>query len=195
MVATSSTMIPIGFDAPDFSLEDTLSGKTFNFTDKKSSKAYLLCFICNHCPYVIHIMEHLTQQCNQWTQKDISVTMISANDPVKYPADSPAKMKELATSQGFSFPYLFDADQNVAKSYKAACTPDFFLFDRSKKLFYRGQYDGARPGKSDPINGSDLKNAMSLLLSGKSPPEKQIPSLGCNIKWKENNEPDYFGAR
>lgn len=195
MVATSSTMIPIGFDAPDFSLEDTLSGKTFNFTDKKSSKAYLLCFICNHCPYVIHIIEHLTRQCNQWTQKDISVTMISANDPVKYPADSPAKMNELATSQGFSFPYLFDADQNVAKSYKAACTPDFFLFDQSKKLFYRGQYDVARPGKSAPISGSDLKNAMSLLLSGKSPPEKQIPSLGCNIKWKENNEPDYFGSR
>ena len=195
MVATSSTMIPIGFDAPDFSLEDTLSGKTFNFPDKKSSKAYLLCFICNHCPYVIHIMEHLTQQCNQWTQKDISVTMISANDPVKYPADSPAKMKELATSHGFSFPYLFDADQNVAKSYKAACTPDFFLFDQSKKLFYRGQYDVARPGKSAPISGSDLKNAMSLLLSGKSPPEKQIPSLGCNIKWKENNEPDSFGSR
>ena len=192
MVATSSTMIPIGSKAPDFSLLDTRSDQFFDFSIKQSSKAYLLCFICNHCPYVIHLLDHLIKQCNEWNKKEISVLMISSNDEVKYPADSPKKMKELSERKGFSFPYLFDHDQSVAKSYKAACTPDFFLFDHNKKLFYRGQYDGSRPGQSTSVTGADLINAMERLLNGLVPPQKQIPSIGCNIKWKYGNAPEYF---
>ncbi len=192
MVATSSTMIPVGSNAPDFSLRDSRSDNFFDFSINQSSKAYLVCFICNHCPYVIHLLDHLTKQCNQWSKEDILVLMISSNDEVKYPADSPKKMKELSVNKGFSFPYLFDHDQTVAKSYKAACTPDFFLFDQYKKLFYRGQYDASRPGQPSPVTGTDLINAMELLLAGHAPPQKQIPSLGCNIKWKGGNAPEYF---
>lgn len=193
MVATPSTMLALGTKAPNFILSDTLTGKSFDFSKISNSKAHLICFICNHCPYVIHLLDHLSERFNQWHDQGISVLAISSNDAVKYPADEPLKMKELAENRCFRFPYLYDEDQSVAKNYRAACTPDFYLFDKNKKLFYRGQYDGSRPGNSEEVNGKDLNQAMNLLLNNQKAPSKQIPSLGCNIKWKIDNEPDYFG--
>ena len=192
MVATPSTMLPLGTQAPDFILPDTRNDLDFDFAEVRHRQAYLVCFICNHCPYVIHLLDSLTSQLNKWTTEDICVLAICSNDPVKYPADRPSEMKKLAADNNFSFPYLHDANQRVAKLYTASCTPDFFLFDREKKLFYRGQYDSSRPGNGVAVTGKDLSFAVEKLLSGQTPPENQIPSLGCNVKWIAGNEPSYF---
>ena len=191
MVRTASTMLPLGTQAPAFSLPDT-DGNTVELSELSGSKALLVIFMCNHCPYVIHLLDHLTEYFNEIADDGISVYLVSSNDIDKYPADSPDKMRDLATEDGFRFPYLFDDDQRVAKAYQAACTPDFFIFDHELSLFYRGRYDGSRPGNSMPVTGNDLKEALGRLLSGDVPPKQQQPSMGRNVKWKPGNEPEYF---
>jgi peroxiredoxin len=192
MVATPSTMLKLGTQAPTFSLPEPKSGTNLTFNHQLTNKGYLIAFICNHCPYVIHLLPKLTELCNGWSEKGIQVYFISSNDVENYPPDSPELMTELANQYGFKFPYLFDEDQSVALSYRAACTPDFFLFDSSFALFYRGQFDDSRPGNDLAVNGSHLVHAIDLLLSDCPPPEIQKPSLGCNLKWKPGNEPEYF---
>jgi peroxiredoxin len=192
MVATPSTMLPLGTTAPSFTLQDVSEDRLFSLTEPAGEKGLLVSFICNHCPYVIHILNSLTQNCHKWQGYDIKVIFISSNDTLKYPDDSPEKMKRLAEEYEFRFPYLFDKEQSVAKSYRAACTPDFYLFDNQQKLFYRGQYDDSRPGNSIIPSGIDLINAVDLLIQDQPPPAIQKPSLGCNLKWMPGNEPDYF---
>ena len=192
MVATPSTMLKLGTQAPIFSLPEPKSGTNITFDHQLTNKGYLIAFICNHCPYVIHLLPKLTELCNGWTEKGIQVYFISSNDVENYPADSPELMKQLANQYGFKFPYLFDEDQSVALSYQAACTPDFFLFDSSFSLFYRGPFDDSRPGNNLAVDGSHLVHAIDLLLSASPPPEIQKPSLGCNLKWKPGKEPEYF---
>jgi peroxiredoxin len=184
-------MLPLGTKAPPFALPNVLNDTSVQI-EENGSPAHLIAFICNHCPYVIHLLDHLTEYFNQLADDGISVYLVSSNDIDKYPADSPDKMRDLATEYGFRFPYLFDDDQRVAKAYQAACTPDFFIFDHELSLFYRGRYDGSRPGNSMPVTGNDLKEAFGRLLSGDVPPEPQLPSMGCNVKWKPGNEPEYF---
>jgi peroxiredoxin len=191
MVATASTMLPLGTKAPPLALPNVLNGTSVQI-EENGSPAHLVAFICNHCPYVIHLLDHLTEYFNEIADDGISVYLVSSNDIDKYPADSPDKMRDLATEYGFRFPYLFDDDQRVAKAYQAACTPDFFIFDHELSLFYRGRYDGSRPGNSMPVTGNDLKEALGRLLSGDVPPKQQQPSMGCNVKWKPGNEPEYF---
>jgi len=185
-------MLKLGTQAPIFSLPEPKSGTNITFNHQLTNKGYLIAFICNHCPYVIHLLSKLTELCNGWTEKGIQVYFISSNDVENYPADSPELMKQLANQYGFKFPYLFDEDQSVALSYQAACTPDFFLFDSSFALFYRGQLDDSRPGNDLAVDGSHLVHAIELLLSASPPPEIQKPSLGCNLKWKPGKEPEYF---
>ena len=184
MVATKSKMLPLGTKAPYFELLDTRTKEWVSFSDKTKRSGYLMAFICNHCPYVIHLKSHLPILFNELLGKNLSVFAISSNDANKYPADSPEKMSDLARELDFKFPYLYDESQETAKSYRAACTPDFFLFDENKELFYRGQYDESRPSNQSKVSGKDLTNAIELMLNGKPPPPEQIPSLGCNIKWK-----------
>jgi len=191
MALTPSTMLPLGTVAPDFSLPDT-NGKTVSLADFKGAPALLVMFICNHCPYVIHIREGLAQLGRDYLAKGVAVAAISSNDVANYPADSPARMKDEAKSAGYTFPYLYDESQAVAKAYRAACTPDLFLFNRERKLVYRGQFDDARPGNSAPVTGKDLRAALDALLAGKPVGAAQKPSMGCNIKWKAGNAPDYF---
>ena len=191
MVATPSTMIPLGTKAPFFELLNVTEQKNVAIK-QDGSNGHLVAFVCNHCPFVIHLLGHFTEFFNQLENKKIAVYLISSNNVDQYPADSPSKMRELAIENGFRFPYLYDETQSAAKAYKAACTPDFFLFDKELSLYYRGRYDESRPGNKLPVNGNDLKNAVDRLLSGDSTPQPQYPSMGCNIKWKPGNEPDYF---
>lgn len=191
MSETPSTMLEIGSQAQDFSLPEPASGKQLSLDDFKG-KPLLVVFSCNHCPYVLHIIDSFTEFANQAQTRGIAVVMINSNDVAGYPADSPQKMIQLAQRQGFEFPYLYDESQRVASTYRAACTPDFFLFDSSHRLVYRGQYDGSRPGNNVAVSGSDLRSAVDALLSGGDIPAEQIPSVGCNIKWRAGNEPDYF---
>lgn len=191
MSETPSTMLEIGSQAQDFSLPEPASGKQLSLDDFKG-KPLLVVFSCNHCPYVLHIIDSFTEFANQAQTRGIAVVMINSNDVAGYPADSPQKMIQLAQRQGFEFPYLYDESQQVASTYRAACTPDFFLFDSSHRLVYRGQYDGSRPGNNVAVSGSDLRSAVDALLSGGDIPADQIPSVGCNIKWRAGNEPDYF---
>ncbi len=191
MVATASTMLPLGTKAPQFELPNALDADRVKI-EKIESPAHLVAFVCNHCPYVIHLIEHLAEYLNRLTGEGIATYLISSNDVTKYPADSPDKMKELAIQYDFRFPYLFDEDQSVAKAYKAACTPDFFIFDAELALYYRGRYDESRPGNEFPVTGNDIKRALESLHAGEPPPEGQHPSMGCNIKWKPGNEPGYF---
>ena len=177
-------MIPLGTKAHPFTLLDTRSREMISFSDQTKGKGFLFAFICNHCPFVIHLKNHFPTLFNQWNKEDLKVYAISANDAVKYPDDSPHKMALDAEEFNFEFPYLFDETQEIAKLYGAVCTPDFFLYDGNQKLYYRGQYDSSRPGSGEEATGTDLINAVSLLLSGKSTPLDQRPSLGCNIKWK-----------
>ena len=167
------------------------------FTNLISSKAKgcLIAFICNHCPYVLHILPTLSQLCNQWQEKGLKVVFISSNDVDNYPADSPDFMMQLTKEYDFRFPYLFDEDQRVALAYQASCTPDFFLYDSYYSLFYRGQFDDSRPGNNKVVTGHDLELAVERLLSNLPAPEIQQPSLGCNLKWKKGNEPDYFTTK
>lgn len=191
MARTESTMLELGTQAPDFSLPEPVSGKQINLSDY-SQQPLLVVFSCNHCPFVLHILHKFAECAADYQARGVSVVMINANDVDNYEADSPKKMVELVDQVGLNFPYLYDESQQVAMSYRAACTPDFFLFDQSHQLFYRGQFDDARPGNEVAVTGSDLTAAIDALLQGKPAPQPQIPSLGCNIKWKAGNEPDYF---
>jgi peroxiredoxin len=183
MAETPTTQIPLGFTIPDFKLPDAISGEVKTLEQLKSAKATVVVFICNHCPYVIHIIDELVKAGKEYIPKGVTFVMINSNDVVKYPADSPEKMVEFARLHDFPFPYLFDETQEVAKAYDAACTPDFNVFDGEMKCVYRGQFDDSRPGNGRPVTGSDLRATLDLILAGKKVPEKQIPSVGCNIKW------------
>ncbi len=176
-------MLQLGTPAPGFSLPEPVSGKTVSLSDYQD-KPVLVVFSCNHCPYVLHIIDSFADFANDARHRGLGVVMISANDVAGYPDDSPDKMAQLARLKGFEFPYLYDQSQKVADAYAAACTPDFFLFDADHSLVYRGQYDGSRPGNEAPVNGIDMKRAVDALLAGAAQSEEQIPSVGCNIKWR-----------
>jgi peroxiredoxin len=191
MALTPSTMLPLGTAAPDFKLPD-INGKMVSPADFKDKTALLVIFMCNHCPYVIHIREGLAQFARDNAPRNVGIVGINANDVKNYPADSPAKMKDEVKSAGYIFPYLYDESQAVARAYRAACTPDFFLFDNHRKLVYRGQFDDSRPGNGLSVTGKDLRAALDALLAGKPVADNQKASMGCNIKWKAGNEPDYF---
>lgn len=191
MVRTPSTMLPLGTPAPDFALPD-VNDKTVKLADFKGSAGLLVVFMCNHCPFVIHLAEALAAFGKEYQAKGLAMVGISANDTEKYPADSHDKMALEAEARGYTFPYLYDETQDVAKAYRAACTPDFFLFDADHKLVYRGQFDSSRPDSGVKPTGEDLRAACDAVIAGKKPSEKQLPSIGCNIKWKPGAEPDYF---
>ena len=193
MARTPSTMIDLGTEAPDFCLPEPATGKTVCRDDFKGKKGLLVMFISNHCPYVKHIADELARFGREYQEKGLGIVAINANDVANYPDDSPEKMVEEVRARGYTFPYLFDESQEVAKAYQAACTPDFFLFDGDFKLVYRGQFDDARPRNDEPVTGKNLRAAADALLAGEPIPEDQKPSLGCNIKWKPGNEPDYYG--
>ena len=191
MALTPSTMLPLGTPAPDFSLPDP-HGHQVSLHDFEDARALLVIFLCNHCPYVIHIREALAAFAREYQPRGLAIVGINANDASSYPADSPQKMSEEIVKAGYVFPYLYDETQAVAKAYRAACTPDFFLFDRSRNLVYRGQFDDSRPGKPVPVTGKDLRAAVDAVLNQKAPSVEQVPSMGCNIKWKAGSAPDYF---
>lgn len=193
MVRTASTMLPLGTIAPDFSLPDT-QGQTVSRDDFRGKHGLLVVFMCNHCPYVKHVAPELARLADEYLAKGVAVVGISSNDIEAHPDDSPEMMKQEAAAQGYHFPYLFDATQAVAQSYKAACTPDFYLFDADFKLVYRGQMDSTRPKQGVAPDGADLRAALDALLSSQAIPEPHKPSIGCNIKWKSGAEPDYFNA-
>ena len=184
-------MLPLGTTAPDFNLPDT-NGKTVSLAQFKGEPALLVLFICNHCPYVKHLREGLAQLGREYLPRHAAIVAINSNDAANYPDDSPAKMKAEVKAAGYLFPYLYDESQAVAKAYHAACTPDIFLFDGNQKLVYRGQFDDSRPGNGVPVTGRDLRAAMDAVLAGKPVPPDQKASVGCNIKWKAGNEPNYF---
>jgi len=192
MALTPSTMLPWGTRAPDFRLPDTVSGRTVALGDFAKHPVLVVLFLCNHCPYVKHIRAGLAAFGREYQPKGVGVVAISANDVADYPEDSPAKMKAEAGAAGYTFPYLYDETQAVAKAYRAACTPDLYVFDRTRQLAYRGQFDDSRPGNGRPVTGADLRAACDALLAGRAPAADQKPSIGCNIKWKPGNEPDYF---
>ena len=185
-------MLGLGTQAPDFQLPDVTTGKTISLESFSGKKALLIMFTCRHCPYVVHVQKELSNLGNEYTQKGVGVVAISANDAEQYPGDGPDQLKIMAQEQGFRFPYCYDENQEIARAYTAACTPDFFLFDRELRLVYRGQLDDSRPGKSVPVTGRDLRRALEDVLAGNTPDLHQQASLGCNIKWKVGSEPDYF---
>ena len=191
MTVTPSTMLSLGTQAPDFTLPDT-EGKMVSRDDFADAPALLVIFMCNHCPYVKHVREGLAKMGRDYQAKGVAVVGINSNDVIGFPQDSPEKMAQEVRSAGYTFPYLYDESQQVATAYRAACTPDFFLFDRDRKPVYRGQMDDSRPGNGIPVTGADLRAAMDAVLQAGPIPEKQKPSMGCNIKWKPGNEPDYF---
>lgn len=191
MALTPSTMLPLGTVAPDFQLPDP-SGKHHSLASFKDKPVLLVMFICNHCPYVKHLRAGLAQLATDYQPRGVGIVAINANDAQNYPDDAPVKMAEEAKAAGYSFPYLFDDKQHVAKAYRAACTPDFFLFDRGRRLVYRGQFDASRPGNGVPVTGKDVRAALEAVLAGKPVSTMQTPSMGCNIKWKRGNEPEYF---
>jgi len=185
MSLTESTMLELGTNAPDFALTDVISGKTVSLDDYKDKDALLVMFICTHCPYVKHIEKSLGKLGADYAGAPLGIVAISSNDVTTHPADSPAGMKAQAQNFGFTFPYLYDESQAVAHAYSAACTPDFFLFDKDFRLVYRGQYDASRPGNGLPVTGEDLRAAIDTVLAGKPVSPDQRPSIGCNIKWKQ----------
>ena len=191
MVKTASTMLPLGTKAPDFSLVN-IDGGTVSLSDFAGKPALVVIFMCNHCPFVKHLAADLAAFAREYQQKGAAVVGVNSNDVASHPEDSPENMVREAEEQGYTFPYLFDEDQQVAQAYHAACTPDFFVFDKDQKLVYRGQFDASRPGNGIPITGADLRCAVDAVLAGNTPPQKQTPSIGCNIKWKAGNEPEYF---
>jgi len=184
MARTPSNMIPLGTLAPDFYLNDTNSNNTYSFEDLKGSKGTLVIFMCNHCPYVLHVINEIVMIANDYRVQGLGIVAISSNDIVKYPEDSPELMTDFALQHKIDFPYLFDETQQIAKAYDAACTPDFYLFDNQDKLFYRGQLDDSRPGNGIPLSGTDLRNAIDALIYNRTLNEIQKPSIGCNIKWR-----------
>lgn len=189
MAAVESQMLPLGTQAPAFTLPDP-DGTLHSLRD--DARATLIMFICNHCPFVKHVADELARIGDDYEAKDVAVYAINSNDIKNYPADGPGKMKEEAALRGYRFPYLLDADQGVAKAYTAACTPDFYLFDAGQKLAYRGQLDDSRPSNGLPVDGRDLRAALDAVLASERPATDQKPSIGCNIKWIAGNEPDYF---
>ena len=189
MARTPSTMLPLGTPAPDFSLVN-VDGQTVSLGDLADAPALLAIFMCNHCPYVIHIADQLSEFAREYMAQGVAIVGINSNDVANYPADSPEQMVAEAEKRGYAFPYLYDETQEVAKSYQAACTPDFFLFDKDRKLVYRGQFDSSRPDSGIPVTGEDVRAALDALLAGQSVATDQKPSLGCNIKWKPGNEPE-----
>jgi peroxiredoxin len=184
-------MLALGTPAPQFALRDTVTGRTVPLADFAASPALLVAFLCNHCPFVKHILDEFVAFARDFGPRGVAVVAISANDVAGYPADSPAEMARIAALKGFTFPYLYDESQEVAKAYRAVCTPDFFLFDRDRRLAYRGQFDGSRPGNNIPVTGADVRAACEALLRGRPIPAEQAPSVGCSIKWKAGTEPDW----
>jgi thiol-disulfide isomerase/thioredoxin len=195
MAATPSTMLPLGTPAPGFSLPDTVSGKQVSLADF-AGKPLVVMFLCNHCPFVKWVRSEVARLAKDYASKGVGFVAISSNDVENYPDDSPAKMKDEARDAGYAFPYLYDESQDVAKAYKAACTPDFYVFDAKHSLAYRGQLDASRPsgrgGSGGPPDGKDIRSALDAVLVGKPVSANQMPSIGCNIKWKRGNEPAYF---
>jgi peroxiredoxin len=184
-------MLPLGTPAPEFRLPDP-GGKVFSLADFKGAPALLVVFMCNHCPYVKHIRDGLARLARDYKPRGVAVVGVNSNDVANYPADSPAKMAAEAASAGYTFPYLYDETQAVAKAYRAACTPDLYIFDKEQRLAYRGQFDDSRPGNGLPVTGKEVRAALDAVLAGKAVSPNQKPSIGCNIKWKPGNEPDYW---
>jgi peroxiredoxin len=194
MVATNSTMLELGTKAPDFALHDAVSGRTVTRDELRAgAKALLVMFVCNHCPFVVHVREELARIDRDYTPRGVRIVAINSNDVENYPQDAPEHMRAMAAALGWSFPFLHDETQEVAKACRAACTPDFFLFDADRKLVYRGQLDDSRPGNGVPVTGADLRAALDSVLAGRPVAVEQKPSLGCNIKWKPGNEPAWWG--
>jgi peroxiredoxin len=186
-------MLPLGSAAPDFALPDVTTGETVTLENFAGKAGLLVIFMCRHCPFVIHVQDELARIGQDFVPQNLGIVAISANDAAKYPDDAPAKLKEMQAELGFNFPVVYDESQAVAKSYQAACTPDFFLFDQEFKLVYRGQLDDSRPGNDKPVDGKDLREAIAAVLAQQTVSQDQKPSIGCNIKWKPGNEPSYFG--
>lgn len=189
MAKTLSTMLPLGTAAPEIDLPDVVSGRTISLATFADDRALLVMFICRHCPFVKHVERELARLGADYAGRGLGIVAISANDPVTHPDDAPESLRAMARELSFSFPFCFDESQEVAKAYRAACTPDFFLFDAHRTLAYRGQLDDSRPGSDLPVTGRDLRAAIDAILAGKTPPTDQRPSLGCNIKWRAGNEP------
>jgi peroxiredoxin len=189
MAQTPSTMVELGRPAPAFQLPD-INGKLVSLQDFRAARAFLVMFICNHCPFVKHVRQELAKLGREYQAKGVAIVAINSNDVVKHPDDSPAKMKEEAEIAGYTFAYLFDESQEVAKAFEAACTPDFFVYDSARRLVYRGQLDDSRPNNGLPVTGKDLRAALDAVLAGRPVPAEQRPSIGCNIKWKPDNAPD-----
>jgi peroxiredoxin len=192
MAATPSTMPPLGMKAPDFTLRDH-GGEEYSLSDFEDAPALLVAFICYHCPFVVHIRNEFAAFAREFQGKGLAVVAIASNDVSQYPQDGPDGMAREAEEAGYTFPYLFDDTQEVAKAFRAACTPDFFLFDQDRNLAYRGQFDDSRPGNGIPVTGKDLRSAADAVLEGRPVPEEQRSSIGCNIKWKQGNAPEYYG--
>ncbi|MGK7915984.1 MAG: thioredoxin family protein [Prochloraceae cyanobacterium] len=193
MALTPSTMLPLGTKAPNFQLPDVVSGQTISLETFATSKALLVMFICQHCPFVKHVKRELAQIGKDYGDQPLAIVAISANDVANYPGDSPDNLKAMALELDFKFPLCYDESQETAKAYTAACTPDFFLFDSDRKLVYRGQLDESRPSNDIPVTGKDLRSAIDVVLAGQKVNSDQRPSVGCNIKWKLGNEPAYYG--
>jgi len=192
VAATPSTMLALGTPAPDFDLPDVTDGRRVRRVDFQG-RPLLVMFICNHCPFVKHVRDELARLGSDFLPRGFSIVAISSNDAETYPEDGPERMKAESRAAGYPFPYLYDETQQVAKAYRAACTPDFYVFDRDHRLAYRGQLDDSRPKNGAPVTGHDLRGAMEAVLAGRPAAETQLPSIGCNIKWRPGNEPDYFG--
>ena len=193
MALVASTMLALGTEAPDFSLPEPATGETVSLSRFDGARGLLVVFLSNHCPFVKHLADHFAGVASEYRARGVAVVGINANDVANHPDDSPGKMVDEVVQRGYTFPYLFDESQEVAKAYRAACTPDFFVFDGDRRLVYRGQYDGSRPSLDVPVTGADLRAALDAVLGGGAPAGAQVPSVGCNIKWKAGNEPDWFG--
>jgi len=191
MARRESRMLALGTPAPPFSLPDVVSGKTISLESFPEGQPLLVAFVCNHCPFVKHILDGFVSFAREYGPKGLAVVAISSNDATSYPEDAPAEMAKLAREKGFTFPYLYDESQQVALAYQAICTPDFFLFDRERRLAYRGQFDSSRPGGRVPVTGADMRAAVDALLKDGRAPAEQQPSVGCSIKWKPGNAPDW----
>jgi peroxiredoxin len=192
LVKVPSTMLPLGTKAPGFSLPEPATGRTVSLDDFAEAPALLVAVLSNHCPYVKHIADALADFARAYQAKGVAIVGICANDVSTHPDDSPAMMAEEAEARGYTFPYLYDESQQVVKAYQAACTPDFFLFDGERRLVYRGQFDASRPSLDEPVTGADLRAACDAVLAGEAPSDDQVPSVGCNIKWKPGNAPSWF---
>jgi peroxiredoxin len=190
-MAVTSTMLPLGTEAPDFALADVVSGRTVTLRDLDDQPALLVMFLCRHCPYVAHVRPAIAALAREHVGSPLGIIAIGANDPARHPEDAPEGLAGEAVEAGYPFPYLFDETQEVAKAFTAACTPDFFLFDADRRLVYRGQFDGSRPGNGVPVTGEDLRAAIEAVLHGRPVPSDQHPSAGCSIKWRPGNEPDF----